>query len=195
MSRPGHCDVCGTRVDHHRQGFLEHVHDFTCAWDDATRALRAARREGRAPGFTSPVWAGPERVDGCVGTGCLRGRHGPLWYRDHVYEPPPEDVLLERMRERRAARLRRRVAARGTWAYATVYQVWLDPDTTFGDAWDVERVYGDWSTMLTVTRERLGISRFTVPIPDGSDRWTLYSEREDVTVDIWRRVVGILVRP
>jgi hypothetical protein len=130
-----------------------------------------------------------------MGTGCLRGRHGPLWYRGHVYEAPPAPVLLERMRDRRAARILRRATARGTWAYATVYMVGVDPFTVFTDEWDVTRTYGDWTTMLTVTRERLGISKFAVPTPDGRDRWTLYSEREDATVWIERRVVGTLVRP
>lgn len=135
----------------------------------------------------------PDAVDGCMG--CLRGRHGPAWYRDHVYEPPPAPVLLERMRERRAARIMRRVQARGTWTYATVYMVWLDDADVLCDDWDVTRTYGDWTTMLTVTRERLGISKFAVPEPITPRQWSMYSEREGVTVIIERRVVGTLVRP
>lgn len=193
MSRPGHCDVCGARVDHHRPS--KHIdHPFACARDDDVRARRAARLSGASVYTGRAAWRTDESVDGCVVTGCRRGRHGPLWYRDHVYEPPPAPVLLERMRERRAARILRRVRARGTWAYATVHMVWLDSDHVCDD-WDVTRTYGDWSTMVTVTRERLGISKFVVPTPDGLDRWTLYSEREEVTVIIERRVVGTLVRP
>lgn len=194
MSTSGHCDVCGRRIDRHRREGRTTYHVFTCAADDATRELRAARRSGASVYTGRAAWRTYESVDGCMGTGCLRGRHGPLWYRDHVYEPPPAPVLLERMRDRRAVRILRRVRARGTWTYTTVYQVWLADDFICDD-WDVTRAYGDWPTMLTVTRERLGVSKFVVPTPDGRDRWTLYSEREDVTVIIGRRVVGMLVRP
>lgn len=195
MSRPGHCDVCGMRIDHHRPSKHRADHPFACAWDDDVRARRAARREGLSPVFSSSVWAaGPERVDGCMATGCLRGRHGIGWYRYHEYEPPPPAVLLDRMRERRARRILRRVAARGTWEITEAFQVWLDDDCVCDD-WDVNRTYGDWPTMLTVTRERLGIPKFVVPVPDGRDRWTLYSLENDVTVIIERRVVGTLVRP
>lgn len=194
MSRPGHCDVCGARVDHHRAS--KHIdHDFTCAWDDDVRARRAARLSGASVYTGYAPWREFDSVDGCVATGCPRGRHDVEWFRGHEYEPPPAGVLLERMRARRARRILRRVSARGVWTYTTVYMVSVDPFTVFEDAWDVTRTYGDWSTMLTVTRERLGISKFVVPTPDGRDRWTLYSEREDAMVWIDRRVVGTLVRP
>lgn len=190
MSRPGHCDTCGARVDHHRPS--KHIdHDFVCAWDDDVRARRYARHEGRPP---VGLFGESDGVDGCVATGCLQGRHGVGWFRGHEYEPPPAAVLLERMRDRRARRIRRRVIAGGTWAYAIVYQVWID-DESFCDDWDVTRIHGDWSTMLRVTRERLGISRFVVPTPDGRDRWTLYSDEHAVTVCVWKRTVGTLVRP
>jgi hypothetical protein len=196
MSRPGHCDVCGARIDHHRAS--KHIdHPFACSWDSDVRALRAARREGMpypSQSWHHP-WADPEGVDGCAHGDCFKGPHGLSWFRGHEYEPPSADVLLRRMRDRRARRLLRKVNARGVWSYVIVYQVWVDPYTVFTDEWEVTRTYGDWPTMLTVTRERLGISRFVVPTPDGRDRWTLYSEREDATVWIERRVVGTLVRP
>lgn len=194
MSRPGHCDVCGARVDHHRPS--KHIdHAFVCAWDDDVRARRAARREGAVAVYGDRFsWRVFDSVDGCVATGCLRGRHGIAWFRGHEYEPPPPAVLLERMRERRARRILRRVTARGTLEITEAFQVWILEDFLCDD-WDVTRTYGDWFTAVTVTRERLDIPKFTVPEPDGRDRWTLYSEEHDVTVVIEKRVVGTLVRP
>lgn len=179
-------------MDHHRRPL---GHAFTCAWDDDVRARREARREGLSPVFSSPAWAGPERVDGCMGTGCLRGRHRPLWYRDHVYEPPPAVVLLDRMRWRRVRRAVHRSTAAGVVETRTIFVAYCDPDHVFEDAWDVAGDYGDLWTAVHLTRRCLDISKFVAPVPDGRGRWTLYSAEHDVTAIIERRVVTTLVRP
>jgi hypothetical protein len=170
-------------------------HPYVCRADDDLRRLRAARREGEPYiGSLHRSWREFDHVNGCVATGCLRGPHGLGWFRPHAYEPPPAPVLLERMRERRIRRIERRIKARGTWDVRPVFHVWVPDDEC--DDWDVNRFYGDLPTAVSVTRERLGISKFTVPERDGAGGdWYMYSDLHDVTAWITRRVAGTLVRP
>lgn len=189
MSIRGLCDAChGSVPDHYAVNGLGHP--YVCRADDDLRRLRYARGEGRMP---PGMFNEPEAVDGCMAAGCLWGRHGLGWFRPHAYEPPPPAVLLERMRERRMRRIERRVKARGTWDIRPVYHVWLDEEVC--DDWEVTRTYLDWHTAVSVTRERLRISKFTVPEPIWARRWSLYSDEHGVTAIIDKSVVGTLVRP
>jgi hypothetical protein len=175
------CDMCGTRIeDHAGMG-----HPYTCAADDALRALRKARFAGCA---AEPV------MGACVYPGCARDHDAGT---KHDYRPPSAGVLLARMRERWADRILRRVNARGVWETTDVYHAYMeDSDADPFDGYGVNRLYADMSTAVRTSAERIGLSRFAAAVPHrGTRHWRLTNEREELTVIIERRAVGRLARP
>lgn len=206
----GRCDLCGMPPHHHRKASGTAYmagHTYECAVDDRIRETRKARFVGSvgwSAGYTRryipetrmyQVTWNETPMDQCGWPGCSRGTHAGLSWSttqagQHTYRRPTDAQLLERMRARRAARIRRRVDDRCAWTtFGDVWHAWVEGDEA--DAFAVNRLYATRRAAEVTTRLRLGVSRF-VPLVRDEDRpyrWTLWSGKQEVTAVIMRRHV------
>lgn len=206
----GSCDLCGMPPHHHRRASGTAYmagHTYECAVDDRIRETRKARFVGSvgwSAGYTrtyeptthryTVTWNEPA-MDQCGWPGCNRGPHHlPEWSSvqagTHTYRRPTGAQLLERMRARRAERFKRLDDDRCAWTtFGDVWHAWVEGDEA--DVFAANRLYTTRRAAEVTTRLRLGVSRF-VPLVRDEDRtyrWTLWSEKQEVTAVIMRRHV------
>lgn len=209
MTRKGHCDVCGNPPPPHhwdRSATDNGFHPYTCAADDAIRALRKARFAGSIDDLagwrrhydpathTYRLEYCDPGMDPCGWAGCVHplGHRYPVGSSEgpgmHDWRPPTEATLLERMRARHVERWRRRERARGeTWSVrAPVWHARVEEGDAY-DVYGVDCLYADLPSALRGTRVLLGLSRFAGPVREDHGRWTVYSEEHELTVVIDRR--------